>query len=53
MPNGGRSGPLNDLVNVRRSRPTKTVVEVREIIKSYVNSMESSLPWQRKHVRSK
>ena len=42
MPNGGRSGLLNDLLNVRGSRPIKTVAEVREMIKTYANSMEGS-----------
>ena len=31
--NGGRSGLLNNLPNIRGSRPTKTAVEVREMIK--------------------
>ena len=46
VPNGERSGLLNGLPNFRGSRLTKTAMEVRERIKSYVNSMEGSLPWQ-------
>ena len=46
VPNVGRSGLLNDLPNVRGSRSTKTAVEFREMIKSYVNSMKGSLLWQ-------
>ena len=50
MSNGGGAGLFNDLLIVSRSRPTKTAVKVIEMIKTYSNSMESSLPWQWKHV---
>ena len=32
------------MLNVRGSHPTKAAVDVREMIKTYVNSMEDSLP---------
>ena len=38
---------------VRGSRPTTSELEVRNIMKSYVNSVEGSVPWQWDHVRSK
>ena len=42
--NGERAVLLNNFPNVRRSGPTKTAVEVREMIKTYVNSMIDPLP---------
>lgn len=42
MPNGGKAGLLNHLPNV----------EVRDMIKTYVNSMGGSLTWQWNHVQS-
>ena len=47
--NGGGAGLFNDLPIGSRSRPTKTDVKVREMIKTYSNSMEGSLAWQWKH----
>ena len=44
---------LNDIPPVRGSRPLVSALEVRDVIKSYVNSMEGSLPWQWDHVRSR
>lgn len=53
MPNGGKAGLLNHLPNVRGSRTPKTAVEVRDMIKTYVNSMGGSLTWQWNHVQSR
>ena len=44
---------LNDIPAVRGSRPLNAAVEVRDLVKSYVNSMEGSVPWQWNHVRSR
>ena len=44
---------LQDIPPVRGSYPTTSAVEVRNIMKSYVNSMEGSVPWQCDHVRSR
>ena len=38
---------------VRGSRPTTSVLEVRNIMKSYVNSMEGFLPWQWNNLTSR
>ena len=43
---------LQDIPPVRGSHPTTSAVEVRNM-KSYVNSMEGSVPWQWDHVRSR
>ena len=44
---------LQDIPLVRGSSPTRLALEVRNIVKSYVNSMEGSVPWQWDHVRSR
>ena len=48
-----QGGLLNDISAVRESRSLKAAIEVRETVKSYVNSMEGVLPWQWDHVRSR
>lgn len=42
---------LNDLPPIRGSRPKTNAVNVRNNLKSYVNSMEGSLSWQWEHVQ--
>ena len=42
-----------DIPPFRGSRPTTLALEVRNIMKSYVNSMEGFIPWQWDHVRSR
>ena len=44
---------LQDIPPVRGSRPTTWAIEVRNIMKSYVDSMEGSVPWQWDHVRGR
>ena len=44
---------LQNIPSVRESRPTTSALEVRNIMKSYVNSIEGSVPWQWDHVRSR
>ena len=44
---------LQDIRPVRGSRPTTSALEVRNIMKSHVSSMEGSVPWQWDHIRSK
>ncbi|XP_057296815.1 uncharacterized protein LOC130625697 [Hydractinia symbiolongicarpus] len=46
----GNSSLLIDIPPIRGSRPSNTAVNVRDNLKSYVNSMEGSLPWQWEHV---
>ena len=43
---------LQDIPPVRGSRPTTSTLEVRNVMKSNVNSMEGSVPRQWDHVRS-
>ena len=38
---------------VPRSRPTTSTLAVRNIMKSYVNSIEGSVSWQWDHVRTR
>ena len=38
---------------VRGSRPTTWALEVRNIMKSYVSSMEGSVPWHWDNIRSR
>jgi len=44
-------GCLQELNNVRGSRPTSNAKEMREAIKSYLNSEKGAVDWQWKHVR--
>ena len=44
---------LQNIPTVRESRPTTSALKVRNIMKSYVNSIEGSVPWQWDHVRSR
>lgn len=44
---------LRDLPPLRGSRPANSAADVREGLKSYVNSLEGSLSWQWEHVRSR
>ena len=44
---------LDDISSVKVSRPIKLAVEVRDLVKSYVTSMQGSLPWQWEPVRSR
>ena len=45
-------GMLRRIGGVRGSRPTALATDVRNEMKTYVNSMEGALPWQWDHVRS-
>lgn len=49
----GTNRLLSDLPPIRGSRPPTTAAAARENLKSYVNSMEGSLPWQWDYVRSR
>ena len=52
--NRGNGGLLlNDVAPVRGSRPSKSAVEVRDLIKQHVNSFVGCVPWQWNHVRSR
>ena len=44
---------LQEIPSVRGSHPTTSALEVRNIMKSYVNSMDGFVPWQWDHVRSR
>ena len=52
---GNNSGAtlLQDIPLVQGSRPTTSALEVRNIMRSNVNSVEGSVPWQWDHVRSR
>ena len=53
MVDDGQQSLLTNIPLVRGSRPSTTAVKVRENLKSYVNSMEGSVPWQWEHGRSR
>ena len=44
---------LTEIAPVRGSRPLVSAVEVRNVIKQHVNSLEGSVGWQWNHVRSR
>ena len=44
---------LQDIPTVRGSRPTTSALEVRNVMKSYINFVEGSVPWQWDHLRSR
>ena len=44
---------LQDIPPVRGSRPTTSALEVRNIMKSFINFMEGSIPLQWDHLRSR
>ena len=44
---------LQDIPPVQGSRPTTSALEVRNIMKSYINFVEGSVPWQWDHLRSR
>ena len=52
---GERQGVMlkNNIAPVRGSRPLASALEVRNVVNSYVNSLEGSVPWQWDHVRSR
>ena len=50
---GRGDGALRPLPCMRGSRLLKSAVEVREVLKNYVNSNEGCVPWQWDYVRSR
>ena len=49
--NGGTL--LQDIPPVRGSRPTTSALDVRNVMKSYINFVEGSVPWQWDNLRSR
>ncbi|XP_066914218.1 putative nuclease HARBI1 [Clytia hemisphaerica] len=47
----GENGALRNLTTLHGSRFTKTALEIREKLKTHVNSEEGSVPWQVAYVR--
>ena len=43
---------ISDILPVKGSPTTKLAMEVKDIDKSYVNSMQGLLPWQQNHGRN-
>ena len=44
-------GALPSISKVRGSRYTEDAIQLRDALKTYVNSEKGSLPWQLNHVR--
>ena len=44
---------LKDIPGIRGSCPSLSALDVRNEVKRYLNSMEGSLSWQWKHIRSR
>ena len=44
-------GALLSISKVRGSRYTEDAIQLRDALKTYVNSEKGSLPWQLNHVR--
>lgn len=47
-----KANSISDILPVKGSPTTKLAMEVKDIDKSYVNSMQGLLPWQQNHGRN-